>query len=320
MFPTGKSRLLFVGSCGHVSTKLRQNRLQYSLDREHLWHCKRKRFHSFHYVASVSASPKRNTRFRPCIDIHEGKVKQIVGSSLNDQQAGKKNLITNFESELEPDAYARRYARDELYGGHVIMLGNGNVQAAKAAIQAFPQGLQVGGGITPQNAEFWLMQGASHVIITSYVFRDGHFYFERLEQVAKLVHPKRLVLDLSARKIDGHYFVCTNLWQILTKFQLNDQNLNLLSDYCDEFLVHAVDMEGKKQGIDRDLVSLLSDYSPKICTYAGGIRNMEDVELIEKLGKGRVDFTVGSALDLFGGSMSYDELVKWQHLRMHRVD
>ncbi|GJQ12625.1 hypothetical protein GpartN1_g4416.t1 [Galdieria partita] len=314
---TSKDELLFVDNYGHVSTKLRRkNLLKYSL----CYYNKRIRFCSFYCFADVSLSPKRVPRFRPCIDIHEGKVKQIVGSSLNNHQVGSKSLIINFESQLEPEAYARRYAKDELYGGHVIMLGRGNEIAAKSAIQAFPQGLQIGGGITPENAEFWLMQGASHVIITSYVFRDGKFYLERLEEVAKLVNPKRLVLDLSARKIDGRYFVCTNLWQMLTAFQLNEQNLTFLSDYCDEFLVHAVDVEGKRQGIDQELVSLLSECSPKICTYAGGIRNMEDVQLIEKLGNGRVDFTVGSALDLFGGNMSYDELVKWQHSRTHRVD
>jgi len=310
------------GTCDYVSLSFHRNRSKRYFDSKKFSHYNRRRSHRLHNVLSASVSSKRVTRFRPCIDIHQGKVKQIVGSSLNNQQFGETGVVTNFESQLSPETYARRYAADELYGGHVIMLGPGNEAAAKAAIQAFPQGLQVGGGISSTNAEYWLNEGASHVIMTSYVFRDGKFYLEHLEQVCKRISPTRLVLDLSAKKVDGRYYVCTNLWQMITNLEVNLQNLTFLSDYCDEFLVHAVDVEGKKQGIDQDLVTLLSDSSPKICTYAGGIRNMEDVLLVEKLGKGRVDFTVGSALDLFGGNMSYNELVKWQHSqrRKQKVD
>eukprot|EP00871_Galdieria_phlegrea_P003136 jgi/Galph1/3823/GphlegSOOS_G2492.1 len=276
--------------------------------------CRKKKFcvDSRFLVCSTSGI-KRTVRFRPCIDIHEGKVKQIVGSSFIGVDSGLEpgnKVLVNFESSLNPEFYAKKYASDGLTGGHVIMLGPGNEIAAKQALNAFPKGLQIGGGIRPENAEFWLQQGASHVIVTSYVFNEGKFHLKRLEDICRRTNPSQLVLDLSAKRVDDRYFVCTNLWQKITDFELNKPNLEFLSGYCDEFLVHAVDVEGKKQGIDDALVLLLAECSPRIVTYAGGISSMSDVELIRKLGDCKVDFTIGSALDIFGGNIRYEDLVQ----------
>ncbi|MFW6303514.1 MAG: phosphoribosylformimino-5-aminoimidazole carboxamide ribotide isomerase [Candidatus Sumerlaeota bacterium] len=244
--------------------------------------------------------------FRPCIDLHGGKVKQIVGGSLRDDETPE----TNFETDRSPSWYADLYRRDKLSGGHVIMLGPGNASAAREALMAWPGGLQVGGGINLDNSREWLSAGASHVIVTSYVFHDGKVDWPRLEKLAENVTPERLVLDLSCRKREGRYYVVTDRWQKFTDVELTAKSLIDLSRYCEEFLVHAADVEGKQSGIDEDIVSLLAAHSPITTTYAGGIRNIEDLETIERVGRGRLCATVGSALDIFGGPLSYEEVVR----------
>lgn len=250
-------------------------------------------------------------KFRPCIDLHCGKVKQIVGSTLLDRNDEK--LVTNFESEHSSVFYAELYKSDDLYGGHVIMLGQGNVLAAKEALRAFSGGFQVGGGITPDNAKEYLDAGASHIIVTSYVFTNGHISWDNLDSLYRIIPKERIVLDVSCRKKGSEYFVVTNRWQKFTNVIINANNIERLSSYCDEFLVHAVDVEGKQSGIDTDLVGLLEKYSEIPVTYAGGIRSVDDLDAIDVSGCGRIDATVGSALDIFGGKLKYNEVVKWHN-------
>ncbi len=239
------------------------------------------------------------TRFRPCIDLHAGKVKQIVGSTLSDAGTG---LKTNFVSDHEAGWYGQLYAKDELKGGHVIMLGPNNEGAAKAALGAFPGGLQLGGGIHPGNAEDFLNAGASHVIVTSYLFEaDGTFSEDRLNQMVAAAGREHLVIDLSCKATGSGWTVAMNRWQTLTDLHVTPDTLRHLAAHCDEFLIHAVDVEGKCEGIDEALVTFLGQHSPVPMTYAGGIHRMEDLHRIQELSHGRVDATVGSALDLFGG-------------------
>ena len=246
-------------------------------------------------------------KFRPCIDLHNGKVKQIVGSTLTDSSS---SLKTNFTSDFSSSHYAQMYRRDSLYGGHVIMLGPGNEDAAREAFQAFPQGLQAGGGITSENAAYWLDQGAAAVIVTSYVFNKGVIHEERLKEILSLVGRDKLVLDLSCRKRDDAYYVVTNRWQEFASTIISPETLEYLSQYCFEFLIHAADVEGKCQGIAEDLIQDLAEWAPIPTTYAGGIRDMNDLLRIKELGKGRLDATVGSSLDIFGGSgMKYTDAV-----------
>lgn len=243
--------------------------------------------------------------FRPCIDLHEGRVKQIVGGSLSDSGAG---LRTNFVSERPAKWFAELYRKDDLRGGHVIMLGPGNDAAAREALAAWPGGLQIGGGINADNARAWLDAGASHVIITSWVFREGRLDWERLRELVSKIGKAQLVLDLSCRKRDGKYFVVTDRWQKFTDMIVNRETLETLAQYCDEFLIHAVDVEGLCQGIDAALVQNLGEWTPIPTTYAGGARSIEDLKLVNRLGNGRVDLTIGSALDIFGGSgVRYEE-------------
>lgn len=245
-------------------------------------------------------------RFRPCIDLHNGVVKQIVGASLQDGSDPQINFATD-----QPAAYfADRYRRDGLHGGHVIMLGPGNESAAAAAVAAFPGGLQVGGGINPQNAAAWLQRGAAGVIVTSYLFHDGKLRRDRLQAMVDAVGPSHLVLDLSCRQIKGRYVAMIDRWQTATDLEINASTLADLAPSCCEFLVHATAVEGRQAGIDADLVALLGRIAPLPVTYAGGIRSMADVEQIRELGQDRLDFTVGSALDLFGGTgLRYADLV-----------
>ena len=250
-------------------------------------------------------------KFRPCIDIHNGKVKQIVGGTLSDNS---KDLVENFVADKGAAHYALKYKNDNLIGGHIIMLGPGNEEEALNALHAYPRGLQIGGGITPENAASFLKEGASHVIVTSYVFRDGKIDFDNLNKLVTAVGKEKLVLDLSCRKKGDTYFVVTDRWQKFTTFEINQQNLSMLTDYCDEFLVHAADVEGKVQGIQQDLVEKLGMWVTIPITYAGGVRNIEDLKLVKKLGHNKIDCTVGSALDIFGGDLSYDQVVKWAEL------
>jgi phosphoribosylformimino-5-aminoimidazole carboxamide ribotide isomerase, eukaryotic type len=249
-------------------------------------------------------------KFRPCIDLHNGIVKQIVGSSLSD--GGTIGLITNFETDLSPAYFARMYKADGLSGGHVVMLGPGNEKAATSALSAFPEGLHIGGGITPDNAQAFLNAGASHVIVTSFVFKNGIINWHNLEAMEKSIGRQRLVLDLSCKKINDRYFIATDKWQKVTSTSIESATLEQLGKHCNEFLVHAVDVEGKQQGIDAPLVGLLAVVSPLPITYAGGIRSLADLEDVYITGKGRVDATVGSALDIFGGPLKYADVVAWQ--------
>ncbi len=246
--------------------------------------------------------------FRPCIDLHEGKVKQIVGGSLGETA----RLRTNFVSEKSAAWYAELYKQDGLTGGHVIMLGPGNESEARAALAAFPGGLQIGGGINAENAHAWLDAGASHVIATSWVFREGRVDEERLAELVQAVGPSRLVLDLSCRRRDGNYFVVTDRWQKFTELTLSLDTLQKLARSCAEFLIHAVDVEGLCRGIDRELVEKLGQWTPLPATYAGGANALNDLETVTRLGRGKVDLTIGSALDIFGGTgVRYADVVKF---------
>ncbi|XP_031741686.1 1-(5-phosphoribosyl)-5-[(5-phosphoribosylamino)methylideneamino] imidazole-4-carboxamide isomerase, chloroplastic isoform X4 [Cucumis sativus] len=251
--------------------------------------------------------------FRPCIDIHQGKVKQIVGSTLRDLEQDGSTLLTNFETDKSAAYYANMYKQDGLIGGHAIMLGADplSVVAAHEALHAYPGGLQVGGGISSGNACSYIEEGASHVIVTSYVFNNGQMDLTRLKDLVRIVGKQRLVLDLSCRKKEGKYAIVTDRWQKFSDVFLDEEVLAFLADYADEFLVHGVDVEGKKLGIDEELVTLLGKYSSIPVTYAGGVTTMADLERIKDAGMGRVDVTVGSALDIFGGNMAYKDVVAW---------
>lgn len=251
-------------------------------------------------------------RFRPCIDIHNGKVKQIVGGSLKDH--GDK-AVENFVSGYDAAFYAELYKKDNLKGGHVILLNpvsseyyEKNRQQALAALKVFPGGLQVGGGVTAENAAEFIEAGASHVIVTSYVFREGQIQWDNLERLVRAVGKEHIVLDLSCRKKDASYYIVTDRWQTFTKIQVNEEILYWLKESCSEFLVHGVDSEGKAAGVPEDLVALLSKIRGIPITYAGGIGSLKDLEQFRQISGGNLDFTIGSALDLFGGTIPYDEV------------
>jgi phosphoribosylformimino-5-aminoimidazole carboxamide ribotide isomerase len=255
--------------------------------------------------------------FRPCIDLHEGRVKQIVGGSLSDTGSG---LRTNFVSERPSSWFAELYRKDNLRGGHVIMLGPGNDVAAREALAAWPGGLQIGGGINSDNAKTWLDAGASHVIVTSWVFREGRLDWERMRSLIAQIGKDRLVLDLSCRKRGAEYFVVTDRWQKFTEMRVTKETVQDLSNYCAEFLVHAVDVEGLCQGIDSELVKNLADWTPIPTTYAGGARSIDDLRLVTDLSHNRIDLTIGSALDIFGGrGIRYDEAVQFNQLQQSKT-
>ncbi len=250
--------------------------------------------------------------FRPCIDIHNGKVKQIVGSTLQDE-GDKAN--DNFVSDKDAAYYAELYKADRLKGGHVIILNPAGSpyfeesrQQAIEAISAYPDGLQVGGSINADNAGFYIEKGARAVIVTSYVFKDGRINMEHLRALRDAVGAEHVVLDLSCRQKDGEYLIVTDRWQKFTDTKLRPMMLEMLSEYVSEFLVHAVDAEGKRAGIDRGVLDILVQYKGKKVTYAGGIHTMEDVDTVLEAGMGRIRFTVGSGLDLYGGNLKYDIL------------
>ena len=255
-------------------------------------------------------------KFRPCIDIHNGKVKQIVGGSLKD--AGDQ-AAENFVSGQDASFYAKLYRDAGITGGHVILLNGSSSpwyeatrKQALLALGAYPGGLQLGGGVTPQNAEGYLNAGASHVIVTSYVFKDGRISWEKLEEMERTVGREHLVLDLSCRKKDGQYYIVTDRWQNFTEVPVTLETMRTLGSHCDEFLVHAVDVEGKARGIEVELVRILAGYRERPITYAGGVGSMEDVEILRRAGEGRLDVTIGSALDLFGGTIPFEHLCKFE--------
>ncbi len=254
-------------------------------------------------------------KFRPCIDIHNGTVKQIVGGSLKDQGD---SAAENFVAQQDAAFFAQLYKEKELKGGHVILLNPSSSEyyektkaQALEALHAYPGGLQVGGGINPFNAEAFLKAGASHVIVTSYVFRDGQFRRDRLKELLSAVGREHLVLDLSCRKREGAYFIVTDRWQKYTDVELNSDTIEEFSESCAEFLIHAVDVEGKAQGIEEELAAMLGEECRIPSTYAGGVHDFEDLQKLKELGKGKIDVTIGSALDLFGGSMKFEDVLTY---------
>lgn len=249
-------------------------------------------------------------QLRPCIDLHGGVVKQIVGSTLNDYDPNA--VETNFVAEKPPAWFAALYRADNLTGGHIIKLGPGNDQAAEEALGAWPGGMQLGGGITAENAGLWLDKGASEVIVTSYVFRDGMVDTDRLKKLMVAVGKEKLVLDLSCRKRGDIYYIVTDRWQKFTNVAIGPEVLDRLAQCCCEFLIHAADVEGRCSGIEKPLVENLALWTPIPTTYAGGIRDVADLQLIREVGKGRLDCTVGSALDIFGGkTLIYKDAVRF---------
>lgn len=249
------------------------------------------------------------TQFRPCIDLHQGQVKQIVGGSLND-----KGAETNYVSPHNAPYYAELYRSKQLNGGHVIALGPGNKEQAINALKAWPSGLQFGGGVTPANAAEFLTAGASHVIVTSYLFDNGQFSWSRLEEIKKETGKERLVLDLSCRKTPQGWNIATDRWQTITATTIDQATLDELALHCDEFLIHAADVEGLQAGIDQDLVKLLGEISRIPVTYAGGARSLADLKQVQNLSASKVDLTIGSALDIFGGQgVSLDDCIAWNN-------
>jgi phosphoribosylformimino-5-aminoimidazole carboxamide ribotide isomerase len=248
-------------------------------------------------------------KFRPCIDLHDGKVVQIVGGSLQDDN--NEALETNFVSSKSPAEFAHLYAGDGLTGGHVISLGAGNKNAALEALSAFPGGMHYGGGVNPDNAAEFLDAGASHIIVTSWIFDQNKLDIQKLSELSRRVGKQRLVLDLSCRMRGNEFFVVTNRWQTFTDEKVDASLLSKLSEYCVEYLVHGVDVEGKSQGIQEDLIRILGKHSPLPVTYAGGVSKLSDLDLVNEIGDGRVDLTIGSALDIFGGDIAYTDVIEW---------
>lgn len=254
-------------------------------------------------------------QFRPCIDIHNGAVKQIVGGSLKDVgNQAKENFVSKYNAAF----YAKLYQKYQLKGGHIILLNNKESEYFKAtkaqameALKAYPDGLMIGGGIDADNAMEYLEAGASHVIVTSYVFKNGDVNINNLKKLVNAVGKEHVVLDLSCRKIEGEYRIMTDRWQKASNVILNHETLNYFKDYCDEFLIHAVDVEGKNGGIEEDLVVMLGGWAKIPMTYAGGVHNFYDLELLRGLGRGKIDVTIGSALDLFGGSMEFEKVLDY---------
>lgn len=253
--------------------------------------------------------------FRPCIDIHNGKVKQIVGGSLKDEG---NQAQENFVATQDAAFFAKLYQKYGIKGGHIILLNpigseyyNDTKAQAVSALKSYPGGMQIGGGITAENAAEFLSSGASHVIVTSYVFKNGQIHYENLERLVKETGREHLVLDLSCRKREDGYYIVTDRWQKFTEEKVTEALLEKLSAYADEFLVHAVDVEGKAAGIEKELAVLLGKWRKIPITYAGGVGSMEDLLELKELGKDRLNVTVGSALDLFGGAMEFEKVLSF---------
>lgn len=253
--------------------------------------------------------------FRPCIDIHNGKVKQIIGSSLQDKGDSARE---NFVSEQDAAYFAGLYKKYGIKGGHIILLNavaSEYYEATKTqafqALAAYPGGMQAGGGITASNAAEFIRAGASHVIVTSYVFQNGRIHYENLERIVSAVGSEHLVLDLSCQRSGKEYKIVTDRWQKVAEETVSEELLDRLAAYCDEFLVHAVDVEGKGEGIETELVRLLGQWGKKPVTYAGGVHNFEDLEKLRKYGNNKLHVTIGSALDLFGGGMKFEEVLEY---------
>lgn len=250
------------------------------------------------------------TQFRPCIDLHAGQVKQIVGGTLRDGSIGPDE---NFVSDQSPAWFADLYRDHGLVGGHVIQLGPGNKEAALTALASWPGGMQIGGGIDIRNAVSWLEAGASHVIVTSWLFdEEGKFLEDRLQQLSREIGAERLVVDLSCRKTEAGWTVAMNRWQTLTNIDVTHETLDMLAEYCAEYLIHAADVEGLCGGVDAELVAHMGAWAGIPMTYAGGVANMGDVQKVDQISGGNIDITVGSALDIFGGAgVLFDDLLAW---------
>ncbi|OBZ76118.1 1-(5-phosphoribosyl)-5-[(5-phosphoribosylamino)methylideneamino] imidazole-4-carboxamide isomerase [Grifola frondosa] len=261
----------------------------------------------------LSSATRSRTLFRPCIDLHNGEVKQIVGGTLSDSDPS--NLKTNFVASNSSAYYAELYKNHGLEGGHVIKLGNGNDQAAKTALSAWRGHLQIGGGITDDNCLEWIDAGASKVIVTSYLFPNAKFSLERLQRISSLVGKERVVVDVSCRRRADKWLVAMNKWQTITDMEVCQETLDVLSEYCSEFLIHAADVEGLCQGIDEELVAKLGQWVTIPTTYAGGAKSVTDLALVDRLSGGKVDLTFGSSLDIFGGT-----LVKLEDLVRYNID
>lgn len=254
-------------------------------------------------------------KFRPCIDIHNGQVKQIVGGSLIDQG---NQAEENFVAKQDAAFYANLYKSHDLQGGHIILLNPASSEyyektkaQACEALKAYEGGLQIGGGITLDNAKEFLDMGASHVIVTSYVFQNGQIYFDRLKALRDLIGKEHLVLDLSCRKKEDKYYIVTDRWQKFTDVTLDEQSISQLAEYCDEYLIHAVDVEGKASGIETTIAKMLGDYCNIPSTYAGGVHSFQDLDILKDLGRNKIDVTIGSALDIFGGNMEFQKVLQY---------
>jgi len=252
------------------------------------------------------------SRFRPCIDLHRGKVKQIVGGTLTEELPPTENFVTD----RSPASFAEVFRSADAHGGHVIQLGPGNTAAALESLAAWPGGFQLGGGITPDNAAMWIDAGASHVIVTSHLFPDDHLDLSRLDSLSSVLGASRIVVDLSCRRdlsvCSNSWYVAKDRWQTPTRTFIDAPTLASLEGRCAEILVHAADVEGLQTGIDADLVRALALWSPVPVTYAGGANSISDLQLVHDLSDGLVDLTIGSALDLYGGTgVSFDDCVAW---------
>ncbi|MBT3539096.1 phosphoribosylformimino-5-aminoimidazole carboxamide ribotide isomerase [bacterium] len=247
-------------------------------------------------------------QFRPCIDILNGKVTQIVGETLATNSLVAENFVTNKNAAY----FADLYKKNNLAGGHIIMLDKTEKTKSQTieALKTFPQDFQVGGNINSDNAQEFINAGASHIIVTSYIFKDNKLSPLRLQRLMSAVKKEKIVLDLSCRKKNNEYYVVTNRWQIFSNFKVTSKNLETLSNYCDEFLIHGVDSEGKLQGVEIDLLNILKDFTGIPITYAGGIRDMNDIEKIKQTGNGYINFSVGTALDIFGGELNYNKVIE----------
>lgn len=258
------------------------------------------------------SSSRRHSLFRPCIDLHNGQVKQIVGGTLSDENPG--TLRTNFVASHPSAWFAELYKKHNLEGGHVIKLGPGNDEAAKEALAAWPEHLQIGGGITDENCQTWIDAGASKVIVTSYLFPSMRFSLERLQRLSSLIGKDKLVIDVSCRRRQDKWLVAMNKWQDITDMEVCRESLDTLSRYCSEFLIHAADVEGLCQGIDEKLVTKLGEWVTIPTTYAGGAKSVSDLYTVDRLSEGKVDLTYGSSLDIFGGTLvKLEDLVEYNN-------
>ncbi len=238
-------------------------------------------------------------------------MKQIVGSTLT------KGLTENFVSGHEPIHYAKLYASKELTGGHIVMLSQTEKDKllVREIFRRFPQIYSLGGGMNASNALKWLQWGAGKIIFSSFIFAPPlSELLKRLNELQAILKKDQMVIDLSCVKKKGKYFVAGKQWSGTTDLEINRENLNLLGRFAQEFLVHSVDLEGKKQGIDLNLIKILAEESPINCVYGGGVSSYEDIELIKKWGRGKIFFTVGSGLDLFGGDLSLATVVEMSRI------